>query len=98
MNLLGENLRNLAPGAPDAPLAPYGAGCRAIPAYAQGNAEKNVTQGRSIRTDLNDLSFDMNFDPETAQRIRDIASAKDRAVRVEVWSENDESINLLRSG
>lgn len=33
---------------------------------------------------MNDLSFDMNFDPETAQRIRDIAAAKERAVRAEV--------------
>lgn len=35
-------------------------------------------------TELNDLSFDMNFDPEAAQQIRDIAAAKDRAVRAEV--------------
>ena len=39
---------------------------------------------RPSHTELNDLSFDMNFDPEAAQRIRDIAAAKDRAVRVEV--------------
>lgn len=35
-------------------------------------------------TELNDISFDMNFDPDAAQRIRDIAAAKDRAVRSEV--------------
>lgn len=39
---------------------------------------------RPSRAELNDLSFDMNFDPEAAQRIRDIAAAKDRAVRAEV--------------
>lgn len=32
---------------------------------------------------MDDISFDMNFDPETARRIREIASAKEEAVRVE---------------
>jgi hypothetical protein len=32
---------------------------------------------------MDDLSFDMNFDPDTAQRIRDIAAAKERAVKSE---------------
>ncbi|CAM9664455.1 unnamed protein product [Discosporangium mesarthrocarpum] len=64
VNLLGEALGPLPPGALDAPPAPYGAGPR--------------------RSELDDLSFDMNFDPETAQRIRELASAKERAVRAEV--------------
>jgi hypothetical protein len=38
---------------------------------------------RKKRSDLDDLSFDMNFDTETAQRIRAIAAAKERAVKQE---------------
>jgi hypothetical protein len=38
---------------------------------------------RKKRSDLDDLSFDMNFDSETAQRIRAIAAAKERAVQQE---------------
>ena len=32
---------------------------------------------------MDDISFDMNFDPETARTIRNIAAAKEEAVRVE---------------
>lgn len=85
VNLLGDKLGNLAPGALNvATPAPYGAGPRAAPTYAHGHNGKAVGGGRLGRAELNDLSFDMNFDPETAQRIRDIAAAKDRAVRSEV--------------
>ncbi len=83
MNLLGDKLGKLAPGAMDAPPAPYGAGPRTLGAHPPGHNGR-VGMARPSHTELNDLSFDMNFDPEAAQRIRDIASAKDRAVRVEV--------------
>jgi hypothetical protein len=32
---------------------------------------------------MDDISFDMNFDSETATRIREIAAAKERAVQAE---------------
>lgn len=32
---------------------------------------------------MDDISFDMNFDSETARRIREIAAAKERAVAAE---------------
>jgi hypothetical protein len=32
---------------------------------------------------MDDISFDMNYDPETARRIREIASAKEHAVAME---------------
>lgn len=32
---------------------------------------------------MDDISFDMNFDSETASRIREIAAAKERAVQAE---------------
>lgn len=55
---------------------------------------------RPSHTELNDISFDMNFDPEAAQRIRDIAAAKDRAVRAEVWQSSirltETTISLVR--
>lgn len=86
VNLLGDKLGKLAPGAMDAPPVPYGAGPRIPPAYPQGHDGRGVGAARSqaSHTEFNDLSFDMNFDPEAAQRIRDIAAAKDRAVRLEV--------------
>ena len=84
VNLLGDKLGKLAPGALDAPPAPYGAGPRSIPAYPQGQNGRAGGAARPGHAELNDLSFDMNFDPEAAQRIRDIAAAKDRAVRSEV--------------
>ncbi|CAM9367201.1 unnamed protein product, partial [Hapterophycus canaliculatus] len=83
VNLLGEKLGKLAPGALDIPPAPYGAGPRPLPVHPPGNNCRAMGATRSSRTELNDLSFDMNFDPEAAQRIRDIATAKDRAVRAE---------------
>lgn len=86
VNLLGDKLGKLAPGALDAPPAPYGAGPRSIPAYPLGNDGRagGVGVSRPGLAELNDLSFDMNFDPEAAERIRDIAAAKERAVRSEV--------------
>jgi len=83
VNLLGDKLGKLAPGALDAPPAPYGAGPRTLGVHPPGHNGR-VGIARPSHTELNDLSFDMNFDPEAAQRIRDIAAAKDRAVRVEV--------------
>jgi len=32
---------------------------------------------------MDDISFDMNYDPETARTIRTIAAAKEEAVRIE---------------
>lgn len=84
VNLLGEKLGKLAPGALDDPPAPYGAGPRTLRAYPPGHSGREVGAARPSHTELNDLSFDMNFDPEAAQRIRDIANAKDRAARAEV--------------
>lgn len=85
VNLLGENLGNLAPGALDARPSPYGAGPRVPPSCARGSVGGGgIAGGRSCRAELNDLSFDLNFDPETAQRIRDVAAAKDKAVSAEV--------------
>lgn len=84
MNLLGDTLGKLAPGALDAPLAPYGAGPRKLGAHPPGHNGREMGMARPSHTELNDLSFDMNFDPQAAQRIRDIAAAKDRAVRAEV--------------
>ncbi|CAN0546152.1 unnamed protein product, partial [Ectocarpus sp. 12 AP-2014] len=83
VNLLGEKLGKLAPGALDDPPAPYGAGPRTLRAYPQGHSGREIGAARPSHTELNDLSFDMNFDPEAAQRIRDIANAKDRAARAE---------------
>lgn len=83
VNLLGDKLGKLAPGALEAPPAPYGAGPRTLGAYPPGHHGRTAV-ARPSHTELNDLSFDMNFDPEAAQRIRDIAAAKDRAVRAEV--------------
>eukprot|EP00903_Cladosiphon_okamuranus_P013509 g12582.t1 len=82
VNLLGDKLGKLAPGALEAPPAPYGAGPRSIGVYPPGHHGR-MAATRPSHTELNDLSFDMNFDPEAAQRIRDIAAAKDRAVRAE---------------
>lgn len=86
VNLLGDKLGKLAPGALDVPPAPYGAGPRSIQAHSQGSNGRagGVGVARPGQAELNDLSFDMNFDPEAAERIRDIAAAKDRAVRSEV--------------
>lgn len=84
MNLLGEKLGKLAPEALDAPPAPYGAGPRSPPVYQQDRIGRVLVAERPSHSELNDLSFDINFDPEAAQRIRDIAAAKDRAVRSEV--------------
>ncbi|CAM9307168.1 unnamed protein product [Laminaria digitata] len=92
VNLLGDKLGKLAPGALDAPPAPYGAGPRSIPAYPQGQNGRAGVAARPGHAELNDLSFDMNFDPEAAQRIRDIAAAKDRAVR----SEDYDTAKLLK--
>ncbi|CAB1118634.1 unnamed protein product [Ectocarpus sp. CCAP 1310/34] len=83
VNLLGEKLGKLAPGALDDPAAPYGAGPRTLRAYPPGLSGREIGAARASHTELNDLSFDMNFDPEAAQRIRDIANAKDRAARAE---------------
>lgn len=85
VNILGENLGKLASGALDARPSPYGAGPRAPPSCGRGNdGGGSMAGGRSCRAELNDLSFDLNFDPETAQRIRDVAAAKDKAVSAEV--------------
>lgn len=85
VNLLGDKLGKLAPGALGTSPAPYGAGPRAPPTYPYGhNGRAPPPLARPSHAELNDLSFDMNFDPEAAQRIRDIAAAKDRAVRAEV--------------
>lgn len=84
VNLLGDKLGKLAPGALDAPPAPFGAGPRVVPGYAPERGGRAIGAGRVGRNEMNDLSFDMNFDPETAQRIRNIAAAKDKAVRSEV--------------
>lgn len=88
VNLLGDKLGALAPGALDA-----GAGPRGSAAYAPGHGGRTGA-GRGSRNELNDLSFDMNFDPETAQRIRNIAAAKDEAVRSEVSCRNFRFISL----
>lgn len=40
----------------------------------------------------------MNFDPEAAQRIRDIAAAKDKAVRAEVTTLRAHCFALYNSG
>lgn len=84
VNLIGDKLGTLAPGALDIPPAAYGAGHRSTAAFAPGHGGSAFGAGRAGRNELNDLSFDMNFDPETAQRIRNIAAAKEKAVRSEV--------------
>eukprot|EP00752_Nemacystus_decipiens_P007074 g6339.t1 len=82
VNLLGDKLGKLALGALETPPAPYGAGPRALGTYPPEHHGRMAME-RPSHTELNDISFDMNFDPEAAQRIRDIAAAKDRAVRAE---------------
>ncbi|CAM9963786.1 unnamed protein product, partial [Phaeothamnion confervicola] len=99
INLLGEPLPAGAGGASSLlPPAPERASGGAAPLHAYGAnagggggpngdviaaAAAGAPGARRRRTEMDDLSFDMNFDPETARRIREIAAAKERAVAQE---------------
>ena len=70
VNLIGETLGKLTPEAPDA-------------GSAHGNGQGLQ---RPKHTEVNNLSANIKFDAETAQRISDITAAKERAVRLEVMN------------
>ena len=45
--------------------------------------EGSVPQGRKDISPMDDVTFDLNFDPATAAQIRELFVAKDRAVKAE---------------
>lgn len=83
VNIIGEKL---APGVLDAPQMRHGSGPRDHASYSppMEDERRGKRAQRSSFAGMNDLSFDVNFDPDIAQRIRDVATAKERAVRAEV--------------
>jgi len=71
VNLLGDYVGGPSSGEVGVPAAPFGA--------VDGGGGGGLGGGGR----MNDLAFDMNLDPESASRIRQIVAAKERAVELE---------------
>ena len=69
------------------PRGVTGAGAQPTHPSYRRPAGAPVGSGDKKPSPLDDLAFDMNFDPETAAKIRQVHEAKDRAVEMEEYEQ-----------